>query len=156
MISFCNIGAHHLNGLIERHISKITTRTRAILLHAKRVWPGSIACMLWPFAMAEAINLENALNLDENGRSPLQKLIATDALPTFRDYHAWEYPACTLESKVQTLPKGLLKWEPRAIISMCLGYSPAIHLQDMHLCDSTLSFMMNSLWSRPFEAMLHP
>ena len=35
-IFFYGVGAHSQNGMIERHIGKITVRSRIMLLHAKR------------------------------------------------------------------------------------------------------------------------
>ena len=35
-IDFCAVGAHHQNGVIERHFQTLSTRVRIILLHAKR------------------------------------------------------------------------------------------------------------------------
>ena len=56
--SFCGVGARHQNGAIERCIGKINTRSRTMLLHAKRFWPEDITHILWPFVISAAINLE--------------------------------------------------------------------------------------------------
>ena len=79
LIHFCGVGAHHQNGSIEQCIVKITTRARVTLLHAKRYWPEAIKSIFWHFAVAEAINMENQLPIDEHGRTPLQRLTAMDA-----------------------------------------------------------------------------
>jgi len=62
-------------------------QSRVILLHTKRYWPEAITQILWPFAIVEAINIENTLSLDTNGKSPLQKVAATDAFIILRDHH---------------------------------------------------------------------
>ena len=80
-----------------------------MILHAKRFWPEAITPMLWPFDISTAIDLENELSLDDHGRSPLQRLMATDAPIKLRDHHAWGCPVHVLEIKVQSSAKGLPK-----------------------------------------------
>ena len=81
--------------------------------------------MLWPFAVAKAINIENNLVTDVDRHAVLQKLTATDAPFHLQDQHTWGCPVHVLESKVQTSAKGLPKWESRARIGVYLGRSPA-------------------------------
>ena len=50
-ITFCGVGAHHQNGIIERYIQDLTRDARTLLLHAKRHWPDAIGTILWPFAL---------------------------------------------------------------------------------------------------------
>ena len=38
-LTFCGVGVHHHNGIVEREIKDITLATRLILLHAQRYWP---------------------------------------------------------------------------------------------------------------------
>ena len=40
------------------------------------------------------------------------------------NYHAWGCPVLALESKIQTDPKCLPKWNPRDRLGTCLGNSP--------------------------------
>jgi hypothetical protein len=53
-ITFCAVGAHHQNGIVERRIKELTLISRTLLLHAKRHWPDYITTMMWPFALKEA------------------------------------------------------------------------------------------------------
>ncbi len=53
-ITFCEVGAHNKNGIVERCIKELTLISRTLLLHAKRHWPDYITTMLWPFALKEA------------------------------------------------------------------------------------------------------
>ena len=96
-----------------------------MLLHAKRFWPEAITHVLWPFVVAEAINMENNFTLDASGRTPLQKLTATNGPMHLRDQHPWGCPVYVLENKLQSSSKGIPKWEPRARIGVYLGRSPA-------------------------------
>ena len=122
-IDFCAVGAHHQNGLIERHFQTLATRTRTILLHAKRHWPAMIAVLLWPFAYKYAELLHNNWKLDENGLSPSQKISVTDHRMELKDVHTWGYPCYILDSKLQT-HKMMNKWEPRSRLGIYLGHSP--------------------------------
>ena len=38
-ITFCGVGYHHQNGIIERFQQTLTEGSRVNLLHAKRYWP---------------------------------------------------------------------------------------------------------------------
>eukprot|EP00956_Cyclotella_meneghiniana_P015820 scaffold24563_cov43-Cyclotella_meneghiniana.AAC.8 len=69
-ITFCGVGAHHQNGIVERGIRLITETARTLLLHAQRHWPEYITTMLWPFAVKAAIERINYLSFDLEGKSP--------------------------------------------------------------------------------------
>ncbi len=56
-LTFCGVGAHYQNGIVERTIKDVTLATRTILLHAMRYWPEYITTMLCPFA-AKCIKIE--------------------------------------------------------------------------------------------------
>ena len=45
-ITFCAVGAHHQNGIVERRIKELTLIARTLLLHAIWHWPGYITTML--------------------------------------------------------------------------------------------------------------
>ena len=122
-IDFCTVSAHHQNGLIERHFQTLATRTRTILLHAKRHWPAMIAVTLWPFAYKYAELLHNNWSLDENGKSPSQKFSGTDHKMILKDIHTWGCPCYVLDSTLQT-NKMKNKWEPRSRLGVYLGHSP--------------------------------
>ena len=42
-----------------------------------------------------------------------------------RDFHTFECPCYILDSRLQTNPKGVPKWEPRERLGIYLGRSPA-------------------------------
>ena len=68
-ITYCAVGAHHQNGIVERRIKELTLISRALLLHAKRHWPDYVTTMMWPFALKEASYRLNLLSLRSDGRS---------------------------------------------------------------------------------------
>jgi hypothetical protein len=72
-ITFCGIGSHHQNGIVERRIRLITEITWTILLHAQRHWPEYVTTMLWPFAVKAAVERLNFLTFDLDGLSPANK-----------------------------------------------------------------------------------
>jgi hypothetical protein len=50
-ITFCAVGAHHQNGIIENKNKMLTLAARTLLLHGIRMWPQMIDTMFWPFAL---------------------------------------------------------------------------------------------------------
>eukprot|EP00956_Cyclotella_meneghiniana_P029977 scaffold74389_cov38-Cyclotella_meneghiniana.AAC.4 len=68
-ITFCGVGAHHQNGIVEDRIRLITETARTLLLHAQRHWPEYITTMLWPFAVKAAIKRISYLSFDLEGKS---------------------------------------------------------------------------------------
>jgi hypothetical protein len=53
-ITFCAVGAHHQNGIVEQCIKVLTLISCTLLLHAKRHWLDYVTAMMWPFALKEA------------------------------------------------------------------------------------------------------
>ncbi len=62
-ITFCAVGAHHQNGIVERRIKDLTLISWTLLLHAKKHWPDYITTMMWQFALKEAAFQLNRLSL---------------------------------------------------------------------------------------------
>ncbi len=62
-ITFCTVGAHNQNRIVERRIKKLTLISCTLLLHAKHHWPDYITTMMWPFALKEASYQLNRLSL---------------------------------------------------------------------------------------------
>ena len=100
-IDYCTVGAHHQNGLIEYYFQTLSTRSRTILLHAKRYLPAMISIILWPFAYKYAEFLYNHLHLDQKGLSLIQKFCGTDLNIAMKDIHSWGCPCYVLDSKLQ-------------------------------------------------------
>ena len=63
IITYCDVGAHHQNWLVECHIGVLTHGSRCILLHAQRRWPTVITTLLWPFTWRDYERKRNALHL---------------------------------------------------------------------------------------------
>ncbi|KAL7447611.1 hypothetical protein ACHAXS_000010 [Conticribra weissflogii] len=114
-LSLCAVGAHHQNGIVKRAIKTLTLISRTLLLHAQRHWPEYITTMLWPLALKAAQDRMNQLTVDLDSKTPEMKF-SNVALATIhlRDCHTWGCPCYILDSCLQTNPKGVPKWEPRA------------------------------------------
>ena len=114
-ITFCGVGAHHQNGITENAIKQLTLISRTLLVHAQDLWPEYITTMMWPLALKAAQDRLNQLNVDLNGSTPDMRYSGVSALTLrLRDFHTWGCPCYVLDSRLQTNPKGVSKWEPRA------------------------------------------
>ena len=100
-IDFCGVRAHHQNGIIERHLQRLTSRLRTILLHAERHWPAMISTILWPFAFKYAELLYNHLHVDSNGLSPIEKFSSSPEKMCLDNLHTWGSPCYVLDDRLQ-------------------------------------------------------
>ena len=69
-LTFCGVGAHHQNAIVERRIKEITLGSQTLLLHAKHHWPEYITTMLWPFTVKSMQDMCNNLTIDDSGLTP--------------------------------------------------------------------------------------
>ena len=69
-ITYCGVGAHHQNGIIENKNKQLTQIPRTLLLHGMRMWPQMIDSMFWPFAIKAAAERMNSLNVNLDGTTP--------------------------------------------------------------------------------------
>jgi len=125
-ITYCAVGVHHQNGIVERRIKELTLISRTLLLHAKRHWPDYITTMMWPFALKEAAYRLNRLSLRSDGRSCEATFFDVDT--DFIDpsiYHSFGSPCFVLDSRLQSGVGGAPKWEPRSHLGIYVGHSPS-------------------------------
>jgi len=125
-ITYCAVGAHHQNGIVERRIKELTLIARTLLLHAVRHWPGYVTTMMWPFALKEAAYRLNRLTIDSDGRSNEAKFFGVDH--DFVDpalFHVFGSPCFVLDARLQSGPAGVPKWEPRSRLGIYVGHSPS-------------------------------
>jgi hypothetical protein len=123
-ISFCAVGAHHQNGIIERHIGTLTQGARTNLLHAQRRWPEAIGTILWPFAWKDFERRYNNFYLDDQGLSPLNRFTRTTVRSDIRTFHPFGCPVFVLAAGLQSVGSAIPKWDPRARVGVYLGHSP--------------------------------
>jgi hypothetical protein len=110
-ISYCAVGAHHQDGIVERHIGTLTLGARTNLLHAQRRWPEAISSILWPFAWKDFERRWNNFHLDDQGRSPLNGFAGSDVRADLRDFHPFGCPVFVLSSPLQS-GGSISKWDP--------------------------------------------
>ncbi|KAL7466425.1 hypothetical protein ACHAXS_006718, partial [Conticribra weissflogii] len=124
-ISFCGVNAHHQNGITERMIKSLMLISRTLLLHAQRHWPEYISTMLWPLALKASQDRLNQLNIDSDGCTPDMKFCDVAAATLWlKDFHTWGCPCYVLDSRLQSHPKAVPKWEPRSRLGIYVGRSP--------------------------------
>ena len=125
-ISFCGVGAHHQNGIVEGKNKILTQGARTLLLHGMRMWPLMITTMFWPFAIKAMAERMNKLHILSDGSTPESKLYGLDknTIPV-GSYHTLFCPIYVLDSRSQSAGAiGPPKWEPRSRIGIYLGHSP--------------------------------
>jgi hypothetical protein len=125
-ITFCAVGAHHQNGIIENKNKMLTLSARTLLLHGIRMWPQMIDTMFWPFAFKAAAERHNQLSLTAEGQMPLSILhdVPVENIPV-KTFHILFCPVYVLDSRSQSAGgPGPPKWEPRSRIGVYLGHSP--------------------------------
>ncbi len=121
-LTFCGVGAHHQNGLIERHIRTLSESSRAMLLHAMLRWRW-VTLHLWPYALHHASYLHNHLPTPKTNKSRTEAFAQTDHLQTFEHLHTFGCPVYVLDAALQGHGK-LPRYTKRARIGIYLGHSP--------------------------------
>ena len=58
-ITFCARGAHHQNGVAERHMRTMVDKARTVLLNAHARWPEMVNMELWTFALRHVVTKWN-------------------------------------------------------------------------------------------------
>ena len=113
-ITFCGVGAHHQNAVVESKIKEICYGGRTILLHAKRKQSTVMSTILWPYAVHAVVERHNILSLDKDGKSPLEKFpgIRDEITPTY--YYTQGCTVFILEAANQSGGTGTLNWQPRS------------------------------------------
>lgn len=126
VLTFCGVGAHHQNGIIKRAIKETTQLSYTLLLHAQRLWPEAIDTMLWTFDLKAAAERLNKVDLAKDGTTRKQRFSRSkDNAINTKDFHPFGCPVYVLDSKLQSVPATLPKWEPRCQVGVYLGHSPA-------------------------------
>ena len=125
-ITYCGVGAHHQNGIVEGKNKILTQGARTLLLHGIRMWPNMITSMFWPFALKAMAERMNKLHVSMDGSTPESKFygMKRNNIPV-GIYHTLFCPIYVLDARSQSAGSiGPPKWEPKSRIGIYLGHSP--------------------------------
>ena len=96
-ITFCAVGYHHQNSIVERKIKALTLGARTLLLNAKIYFPEAINTMLWPYSLKPCVEQLNELKVDDDGITPIEKFAGTTTDITLKNHHTWGFPVYLLD-----------------------------------------------------------
>ena len=91
-----------------------------MLAHANRRWPAVINAHLWPYAVRQANELQNAtpnVGKGKNGLTPFELFSGSRVRPNVTDWKPFGCP-------VYVHQEGTRKWDDRAKLGANLGLSP--------------------------------
>ena len=120
-IKYSAPGAHHQNGIAERHIRTISELSRSMLIDAACRWPGKATTALWPFAVLLAVDIWNNVPRRE-GKAPID-LFSKYRTSNTKHFHPFGCPVFILNRNLQNNQK-IPRWEPRCHRGIYLGRSP--------------------------------
>jgi hypothetical protein len=102
-ITFCAVGAHHQNGIIENKNNMLTLSAQTLRLHGIRMWPQMIDTTFWPFAFKAETKRHNCLLLNNQGLTLNAVLhgVPLDAIP-IKTYHTLFCPVYVLDMHAQS------------------------------------------------------
>ena len=97
-ISYCGVGSHHQNTIVERKIKELTLGSQTLLLHSTRLCQEEVITMMWNFSFKAEYQSYNILEMYEERKMTEQKFsgVKLQNLPT--DYHTWVRPVFVLEA----------------------------------------------------------
>ena len=122
-LTFCGVGAHHQNGLIERHIRHLSDSSRAMLLHAMLRWRW-VTLHLWPYALHHASYLHNHLPRKSDGKTRTELFASTTFEQQLQHLHTFGCPVYVLDGALQGSGSKLPWCSKHARVGIYLGHSP--------------------------------
>ena len=72
LVSFCAVGTHRQNGIVELFIGHVVQCARILLLHALSKWPSVITKELWPFSIWNMVLFHDTSICRDKQKSPIK------------------------------------------------------------------------------------
>ena len=122
--SFCGVGMHCENGVIEQYIGVITTCTHTMLLHTMQMWPDMISSEFWSYTFMHAVCLHNCTPWSNKKSSTFTLFTDEDPAHTPNDFNViGSLVVYVLDPSLQiTLGPG--KWKEWSYQGVYVGHSP--------------------------------
>ena len=100
-VTFCEVGDHQQNGILESKIKHLSLADRTMLFHAQLHWPEYITIMLWRFALLAAADCMNNSHIDIEGKTPEMKSSkVSDGTTRLGNLHAVRCLVYVLDSRL--------------------------------------------------------
>ena len=112
--TFCGVGAHYQNGIVENKNKLLTNGAQTLLLHGTQMWPQMIDESFWPFSIKAVIKRHNSLEVDHNGSTPNSILHGVKLEDiSVKSFHTLFFPIYALDARLYTSGGvGPPKWVP--------------------------------------------
>ena len=109
-ISFCRVGDHRQNGIVENKNKILTNGAGTFLIHGMRMWQKMIEKMIWPFAMKDISEKLNSLQIYHKRITPKSFLhgVKVEIIPVKSSHTLFipiYVPDARLQNDVETGPK---------------------------------------------------
>ena len=108
-VAYFSIDANHQHGIAASRIKYMTLATRNMILHIKRLWPGAITIMLWPYSIKSAGECHKRFHLNDDRLCPLKRFSGVKTTFYLKLKHTWGCPSYKMDEKLLDCSGGIPK-----------------------------------------------